>query len=155
MSSFATCRRGAAAVEAALVLPILVFAGMGAADAGYLFSEEHRMKSGLAAGARYLSKARDPATAQASAVNIAVTGRRDGSGYARVSGWKASDVSVTYRLISNTTGAYTGGGNVAILRIDSPRARRGGGRPEAWGGGPGARRPAGRLRRPSPTPSFR
>lgn len=125
MRSFAQCRRGAAAVEAALVLPILVTIGMGTADAGYLFSEEHRMKAGLAAGARYLAKARDPVAAQAWAVNIAVTGRRDGTGAPRVSGWKTSEVTVSYRMVPNTTGAYTGGDELRIIRMETQRSYQG------------------------------
>ena len=123
--SFASCRRGAAAVEAALVLPLLVSAGMAAADAGYMFSEEHRIKGGLAAGARYLAKAPDPVAAQTWAVNVAVTGRRDGAGTPRVKGWRTEHVSVSYRMIPNTTGTYTGADELRIIRFQSEHDYKG------------------------------
>ena len=123
--AFLTCRRGAAAVEAALVLPILLCTGLAAGDAAYLLSESHRMKAGLAAGARYMSKARDPVAMEAAAVNVAVTGRRDGSGTPRVKGWRTQDVTVSYRMVANTTGAYTGPEQLRIVRLQSQRAYQG------------------------------
>ena len=122
--SFLSCRRGAAAVEGALVLPLLVTLGLAAADAGNLFSETHRMKAGLAAGARYLAKARQPEMAQTAAINIAVTGRRSG-GTPRVSGWSTTHVSVSYREVDNTTHAYTGGNTVRIVRLQTQRPYQG------------------------------
>ena len=121
---FLACRRGAAAVEAALAMPLLFALGFAAADAGYLFSETHRMKAGLAAGARYLAKARDPSAREADAKNIAVTGRRSG-GTAKVDGWTAADVTVTWRTIDNTTHAYTGADQIRIVRLESRRAYQG------------------------------
>ena len=95
--SFAACRRGAAAVEAALVMPLLLTLGLAAADAGYLFSETHRMKAGLATAARYLAKAPDPEALEGAAANLAVTGRRTGDG------------------------ELTGGDDLRIIRVDSTR----------------------------------
>ena len=83
------------------------------------------MKAGLASGARYLAKARDPVAAQAAAVNIAVTGRRDGSGTPRVKGWRTQDVTVSYRLVPNTTGAYTGADELRIIRMQTQRSYEG------------------------------
>ena len=117
--AFIDCRRGAAALEAALVLPLLISTGLAAADAGYMFSETHRVKAGLAAGARYLAKARDPAAVQTDAVNIAVTGVRAADGTPRVHGWAVGDVIVSYRMVANDTGAYTGGTTLRIIRIES------------------------------------
>ena len=124
MKRFLACRRGAAAVEAALVLPLLLSLGLAAADAGWLFSETHRTKAGLAAGARYLAKARDPALVQADAINLAVTGRRTG-GTARVKGWETSHVTVSYRMVDNATQSYTGADSIRIVRMHSQRPYKG------------------------------
>jgi Flp pilus assembly protein TadG len=119
--AFARCRRGAAAVEAGLVLPLLITLGLAAADAGYMFSETHRMKAGLATGARYLAKAPDPVAVQGAAANLAVTGRRTGQGYSRVPGWTPAQVQVSYRMVSNTSGAFTGPNQLRIIRLESTR----------------------------------
>lgn len=119
--AFAACRSGAAAVEAALVMPLLITLGLGAADAGYLFSETHRMKAGLATGARYLAKAPNPQAVEGAAANLAVTGRRSGQGESRVTGWTPAQVQVTYRMVSNTGGAFTGPDQLRIIRLESTR----------------------------------
>ena len=124
MKAFLACRRGAAAVEAALTMPLLLSLGFAAADAGYLFSETHRTKAGLAAGARYLAKARQPDLVQADAINIAVTGRRSG-GTASVAGWTTAHVTVSYRTIDNAAHTYTGPATVRIIRLHSQRPYQG------------------------------
>ena len=124
MNRFLSCRRGAAAVEAALVMPILISLGLAAADAGYLFSETHRTKAALAAGARYLAKARNPTAVEADAINLAVTGRRTG-GTAKVRGWSTDDVTVSYRVVDNANHAYTGADTIRIIRMYSERPYQG------------------------------
>jgi Flp pilus assembly protein TadG len=119
--SFAACRRGAAAVEAGLVMPLLITLGLAAADAGYMFSETHRMKAGLATAARYLAKAPNPQAVEAAAANLAVTGRRTGEGQSRVAGWTPSQVQVSYRMVSNTSRAFTGADQLRIIRLQSTR----------------------------------
>lgn len=121
---FLGCPRGAASVEAALVIPMLLGLGLVAADAGFLFSEIHRTKAGLAAGARYLAKARQPTLVQTDAINLAVTGRRTG-GTARVHGWETADVTVTYRTVDNASHTYTGPATIQIIRFESDRTYEG------------------------------
>ena len=124
MRSFAACRRGAASVEAALTVPLLISLGLAAADAGYLFSETHRTKAALAASARYLAKARQPQLVEADAKNIAVTGRRSG-GTPRIKGWTVDHVTVSYRTVDNSTQAYTGPAAIRIVRLRSVRPYQG------------------------------
>ena len=120
MGRFLACRRGAAAVEAAFAVPILLSLGLAAADAGFLFSEIHRTKAGLAAGARYLAKAPNPTAVETDAINLAVTGRRTG-GSPRVNGWAAAHVTVSYRDVDNTSHTYTGADAIRIVRLESDR----------------------------------
>ena len=119
--AFSACRRGAAAVEAALCMPLLITLGLGAADAGYLFSETHRMKAGLASAARYLAKAPDPVALEGAAANVAVTGSRTGAGAPRVPGWTAAQVDVSYRMVANGDGDLTGPDQLRIIRVESTR----------------------------------
>ena len=119
LSAFARCRRGSAALETAFALPFLLTLGFGAADAGWLLAETHRMKAGLAAGAHLLARSRDYAAAEDEARNLAVTGNLAGTGGARVKGWTTADVDVSYRLVANAGGAYSGGAQVRVVRLES------------------------------------
>jgi Flp pilus assembly protein TadG len=133
--AFARCRRGSAAIETAFALPVLLILGFAAADAGWLLSETHRMKSGLAAGAHYLASSRDVAGSEEKARNFAVSGQTTTGGTARVRGWTPAQVSITYRLLDNTDGAYTGG-QVRVVRLESARPYEGFGLLRMAGVGP-------------------
>jgi Flp pilus assembly protein TadG len=115
---FARCARGSAALETAFALPFVLALGFGAADAGWLLSEMHRMKAGLATGAHLLARSRDPAVSETKARNVAVTGRTSG-GTARVKGWTAANVVISYRMTANTSGAYAGDDEVRVIRLES------------------------------------
>jgi len=124
LRDFARCARGSAAVEAAVVVPVLLTIGLGAAETGNLVSENHRMKVGLAAGARMLARAQAPETLEAQARNLAVTGARTGGG-PRIANWRTSDVQISYRWIDNATGAYTGGSRIRVIRLESTKPYHG------------------------------
>lgn len=121
---FGRCVRGSATVEAALVVPFMLSIGLGAAEAGAMVSETHKMKAGLAAGARLLARAQDPPSLEADARNLAVTGQRSG-GAPRVPGWTSAQVTVSYRWVSNSSGDYTGGSSIRIVRLQSAKPYRG------------------------------
>lgn len=121
LTAFLKSRRGSAGIETAFALPVLLALGFGAADAGWLLSEAHRMKVGLAAGAHLLARSRDVGASEDEARNLAVTGRISSGGAARVKGWTTTDVQITYRLVDNNAGDYAGGGQVRIVRLASAR----------------------------------
>lgn len=103
--TFADDRDGAAAVEMALMLPFFITLVLGAVDASNLLLETHRVEQGLELGANYAAKSRDPDAVTAQARNVAVTGQASG-GASRVSGWVASDVSISITsLCKNSSGA--------------------------------------------------
>ena len=124
MRTFLSCRRGAATVEAAIAVPLLISLGLAAADAGYLFSETHRTKAALAGATRYLAKARQPELVETDAKNLAVSGRRTG-GTARIPGWTTAHVTVSYRQVDNTNHTYTGPETIRIVRMYSERPYEG------------------------------
>ncbi|MFC3080040.1 TadE/TadG family type IV pilus assembly protein [Phenylobacterium terrae] len=113
-------RRGVAATEAALLAPVFLAIGFGCADAGGLLLERHRIKVGLALGARMLARAPVPSAMESTAKNIAVTGRPSG-GASRVQGWTTNDLVVSYRFVANSGGAYVGGANIRIVRLETTK----------------------------------
>lgn len=119
LKGFALCRRGSAALETAFALPFVLALGFGAADAGWMLSQKHRMKSGLAAGAHLLARTRDVATAESKARNLAVSGRTATGGTAVVKGWTPADVTVSYRMVDNEDGDYAGADEVRVIRLES------------------------------------
>ena len=121
MKRFFACDRGAATVEAAIVVPVLLSLGLGAAEAGNLVNETHEMKTGLAAGARMLARAPSPEAVETQAINLAVTGSTTGSQHTRVPGWKVEHVDVSYRWVDNSAGLYTGDDQIRIVRLDTSR----------------------------------
>ena len=122
---FARCERGAATVEAAVAVPLLLLIGLGGAEMGNFVNEAHKMKTGLAAGARLLARASAPEATEASARNLAVTGLTTANGTPRVRGWTAAQVTVSYRWVANTGAAYTGGAQIRIVRLESTTPYRG------------------------------
>lgn len=115
---FLADQRGVAAVEAALLTPCLLAATVFAADAGKALVDRHQMKAGLMAGARLLARAGDPTQMESQARNLVVTGAPSG-GKARIAGWRADQVTISYRMIANASDAYAGGGSVRVIRLQS------------------------------------
>ena len=109
-ASFFRNKDGAAAAEAALILPVFLLTGLGAADFGNLLLQKHRVNIGLISGANYLARAEVPSAVESLAKNIAVTGSPTGE-TSRVKGWTAGDVTITYTTISNN-GRYRGQNNI-------------------------------------------
>ena len=124
LQAFIRCARGSAAVEAAVVVPVLLTIGLGAAEAGNLVNENHKMKVGLAAGARMLARAQAPESLEDQARNLAVTGVRTG-GDPRISNWRTTQVQISYRFIDNSSNAYTGGTQIRVIRLESTKPYHG------------------------------
>jgi len=125
LAGFVRAREGSAGIETAFALPVLIALGLATADAGWLLSESHRMKAGLAAGAHVLARSRDVAASEDEAKNVAVTGQTASGGTARVKGWTAAEVTVSYRLVDNADGDYAGDDELRIVRLESERAYAG------------------------------
>ena len=121
---FRSCAGGAASVEAAVVVPVLLTIGLGAAEAGNLVNENHKMKMGLAAGARLLARAQSPEALEGQARTLAVHGVRTG-GEPRIANWRTDHVQISYRWVDNSANAYTGGTQIRIIRLESTKPYRG------------------------------
>ena len=129
LRKFSFCQSGMAALETALILPILAALGLAATDAGMMMLTLHKMETGLAAGGSFLARSRDLINDQQAAKNVAVTGH-NASGYDPVvAGWSASDVSVYIVDVPNAGGDQSlvlrGGDGLKIARVESSISYKG------------------------------
>ena len=115
---------GAVAVEGAILFPLLALIGYGIIDLSMMLLQTHKMEQGLAAGASYLARAQTPLVLQNQAKNIAISGRPDGSGDARVKGWLGSEITLTIRNIPNT-GQYRDDAIVQVAEFASAHPYQG------------------------------
>ena len=104
-------RRGSAAVEMALVTPMLLALVCGAADLGNYFLSEHAVLNGVRDGARYASRmyatncvavTNDTGTVATATKYIVRTNSVDGTGGPRLNGW-TDNATVTVSVACNTT----------------------------------------------------
>jgi Flp pilus assembly protein TadG len=112
--------RGAALVEAAIVLPVFLVLVGGVYEFGFYLYQEQLITSGVRDAARYLTLTADPTstTDQTDAKNLAVTGSIIG-GTPRVAGWTPSDVSVAVSSVDNSDGTYSGGSTIQIVTVST------------------------------------
>jgi Flp pilus assembly protein TadG len=117
---FFAAERGAALVEAAVVLPVFLTLVGGVYEFGFFLYQEQLVTSGVRDAARYLALTADPTslTTQSNARNLAVSGSIDG-GPPRVAGWGASDVAVSITSVENATGSFGGGPVVRVVTVST------------------------------------
>lgn len=134
ISSFTSKRRvrGAAMVELAIILMLLVTLFIGISELGRALFFQHKLTKAVEAGARYLGRSWDAvdasgclegtgwAAAETSAANMTVFGNAAGTGEAVVPGLVVGDVSA-----SVAARPVTGVGDVCVVRITAAMAYRG------------------------------
>lgn len=112
-----SCSRGSAAVEMAIVTPMLLILVCGAADLGNYFLSEHAVANGVRDGARYASRSypvgcsavTDDTGPVATATKYLVrTNSVDGTGAARLVGW-TDNGTIKVSVACNTGNSYAGG----------------------------------------------
>ena len=125
--SFSRDSSGAAAVEMALMLPLLLVLMFGTFEGGHYLWSEHKVVKGVRDGARYAARTSfSNFNCGANTVNAAVetnvkeltrTGQLTG-GTAKVRGWTNADVVVTLACAASTGGLYTTNvGNDPIVTV--------------------------------------
>ena len=133
---------GVAAIEAALALPFVVALAAGLFELGSLFYNFELIQTGVRDAARYLARVADPATSEAAARNLALRGTVDGTGTLRITGWRPTDIQITYKTIPNpvdeTTGRrlYRGRDPLVVVRVSTTFDHAGLGLLNAVGLGP-------------------
>jgi len=110
---------GTIAIETALIIPLLIATGLGAADVSNYLLQNHKMESGLVSAGRYLALVQYPESMELGAKRLATTGRVDASGDAVLNNWAASDVTITYRVTDNDDDLYRGGNEIMTVKISS------------------------------------
>jgi hypothetical protein len=125
LKSFSRAEQGAALVEGAIVLPIVIVLVGGVYEFGFFLYQQQLATSGVRAAARYLALTSDPAdvTTQSDARNIAVTGVI-GGGPPLIAGWSPSDISIAVNAVDNAAGTYSGGATIQLVTVSTSVADR-------------------------------
>ena len=112
--------RGAALVEAAIMLPVFLTLVGGVYEFGFFLYQEQLVTTGVRDAARYLALTADPNSTivQSEAKNLAVSGTIVG-GTSRASGWTPADVSISISAVDNSSGAYGGGPAIQIITVST------------------------------------
>ena len=127
---FRTDQSGAALLELALALPVVMFIGLGAIEYGNMVYAYHLIENGVRDAARYgagLPQVDLSGNSQVSAndtamTNMAMRGTANTSGALRVSWWSTTGtVGVTYQTVSNDNGSggklYRGGTAITMVTV--------------------------------------
>ncbi len=131
ISALARDRRGAAAVEMAMVVPLLIVIMFGTFELGNYFYNNHIVIKGVRDGARYASRAAFtdytcPATVEPGVVsatrNVTRTGQVAAGGTPRLHYWtNAATVDVTLECTDNAgatyAGVYEGHAKVPVVHV--------------------------------------
>ena len=112
---------GSALIEGAIVVPLLLILVLGVFEFSWLIDQQHLISAGIHDAARYIARSANPndLTIQKHAKNLATTGAIDGD-TARVRGWTARDVSISYSSVENpvdVNGSTTFRGGAVIRSV--------------------------------------
>jgi Flp pilus assembly protein TadG len=120
LKSLARAESGAALVEGAIVLPIVIVLVGGVYEFGFFLYQQQMVTSGVRAAARYLALTSDPTdvTTQSDARNLAVTGAI-GGGAPHIAGWSPSDISIAVNSVDNSAGTYAGGATIKLVTVST------------------------------------
>lgn len=124
---FARDRRGSAAVEMALVAPLLIVLLFGAFELGNYFLTEHKVVKAVRDGARYAARQafdQYAGCAPSSVVvdstrNVTRTGQVANGGTPRVLGW-TNPATITVTSVCNRTGSFQNQGIYRNLTVGAP-----------------------------------
>ena len=117
---------GVAAIEGALLFPILAAIGFGIVDSSMLMMQNHKLTAGLTSAGNYLSKTIAPQAVESQAKQLAVSGNFSSGSTPFIKNLHPNNISISYRKVSNqeTNGArdYRGGDtiNVVVFSVSVP-----------------------------------
>jgi Flp pilus assembly protein TadG len=116
---------GTAFVEAAIIVPVLFTLLLGVFEFSRLIFQQHLVSTGVRDAARYIARSAKPddPMIQRDAKDLAIMGGRDVT-TARVGGWRASDIAITFASVANPTGAngstrFRGGPTIRIVTVST------------------------------------
>lgn len=110
-------RRGVAAVEFALIVPVVLLALTGLVDLGRALSQEHTLEKGLHAGGSYAARAALPldGATQGRIRNLVRHGNLTGTGPLLLPGWTLPGAQLTVSTVIRTAGDA----EVAVIRLEA------------------------------------
>lgn len=117
---------GVAAIEGALLFPLLSAIGFGIIDCSMLMMQNHKLTASLTSAGDYLSKSPNPYSAESKAKLLAVNGTFSEGAKPFIDNFQPNNISISYRNITNpeTNGSrdFRGGDviNIAIFSASIP-----------------------------------
>jgi len=112
-------RRGAAAIEFGLLVPLFMLFLLGVVEFGRVLAQTNAVEKGVRAGVGYAVRADNPITAAqtTSVENLVKYGNIDGTGSYLVDGWGDAGASVNVSVVRT----YSGGGvtGLDVIRVDA------------------------------------
>jgi TadE-like protein len=112
--------RGAALVEAALMLPLFLALVGGVCEFGFFLYQQQMASAGVRDAARYLALTADPkgGIVQGAARNLAVSGYIQG-GPPRIADWSTAEVSVSVTPIDNSSDVFGGASPIEVITVST------------------------------------
>lgn len=92
---------GIAAIEGALLFPLLATIGFGIIDCSLLMMQNHKLTAGLTSAGNYLSKTQNPFSAESKAKQLAVNGTFSQAAKPYIDNLQPNNISISYRNITN------------------------------------------------------
>ena len=110
-------RRGSAAVELALLMPIMMVMLAGITEVGYAFYQASALERGLRAGATYASRVELPMSADAKTIteNLVKSASMDGALGVSASNWEAAGATFTITVADRDVGSVT----VSVIKLEA------------------------------------
>jgi len=120
-SKFLQDESGIAAIEGAILLPLLTAIGFGVVDTSILMMQTHQLSTGLSSAGTYLSRTSSPQSLETRAKHMAISGTFDPNAPPFIRGMTLNDVSINYRDVSNQEANgmrdYRGGDIIRIVNL--------------------------------------
>lgn len=111
--------RGVAAIEGALLFPLLAALGFGIVDSSMLMMQNHKLRAGLTSAGNYLSKTTNPQAFEIKAKQLAVSGKFASGSKPFIDNLQPSQILISYRNITNQetggTRDYRGGDTIGVV----------------------------------------
>jgi Flp pilus assembly protein TadG len=110
-------RRGNAAIEMALILPVLLTILAGITEVGYVFYQASALERGLRAGATFASRAELPLSdaSKAATENLVKTASMDGTLSVSASNWNEDGAGLTISVTDKNVGSVT----VSVIKLEA------------------------------------
>jgi len=120
---------GVAAIEGAIVFPLLFIIGFGIVDTSLLMMQHHRLSAGLTSAGSYLSRAPNPQSLELLAKQLAVSGSLQSGAKPFFKSLSPEAISIVYNNTANpeTNGSrdYRGGEVIKVVQVKASTPYKG------------------------------